>query len=197
MDFIRASSFGKLAASRFPQGTRLASVPAVVSPNLVAAVLAVEMLERGWLARAAERWIATLLTHLRCHGRVERMSLGIAQIQPRALSVPASLEGRVTAALDDQLAPALCSEVIARIGRELDLDTARPESWEANRWRSFGLAYNGFSVYGIVLRSAFDEILARRGVHRRTRLRWAHEEARLAQRRSHPSSRPASSARIV
>jgi hypothetical protein len=154
------ANYGLIAAQRFIRHALGAPLEQSASrwnvdACVVAAVLAVEMLARGPWWRALEAATARVLMALGRSNRVERMSLGIAQIQPRHMRGPDRLRDRVGALLQERDSIGECARILAQICRDAGLDGKRPTTWTAHDWNHLALGYGGDLRYGKALASAF------------------------------------------
>lgn len=151
---------GVIAAHRFAR----TSLPSVVErsakrwrlePRVVAAVLAVEMLARGALWRYMELVTAYGLLALGCHARVDRMSLGIAQIQPRRMRGTDDIKQRVGVLRGESGSADECARLLAEICHQVRIDQLPPGRWSRDDWAQVALAYGGNRRYGDAMKAAF------------------------------------------
>jgi hypothetical protein len=152
--------YGQIAGRRFDR-KRLGPLVVksadrwTVAPSLIAAVLSVEQLARGPMWRMIEAIVARLLVRMRAHRRVERMSLGVAQIQPRHLHSLRPLHERVDALLRPEIATDECARIVARLCEDGRLDATKPERWSGRAWKHVAAGYAGDGRYGDALQAAF------------------------------------------
>lgn len=154
------ANHGLIAAQRFNSQALWAPVEQSASrwgvdACVVAAVLAFEMLARGPVWRALEAATARVLMAIGRSHRVERMSLGIAQIQPRRVPDPDGLRDRVGILLQERDCIEECARILTQICRDAGLNGKRPSTWSAHDWNHLALGYGGDRRYGEALASAF------------------------------------------
>lgn len=131
-------------------------------PALVASVLAIETGNRGRMARAIENAFAELLFALRAEGRFSRMSLGIAQLQPRRVGLGFT-RASIELLNNERYAIEACRGVVVNSSVRCSLDPLAAGTWDATDWHSFGWAYNGSHMYGAVLNTTYGHVHARFG----------------------------------
>lgn len=119
------------------------------------------MLARGAVWRRLEVLAVRILLAMGCHRRVERMSLGIAQIQPRCVEGADDLRQRVRVLLGQRGSTNECARLLAGICRREGIDVIPPEQWSRDHWERVGLAYGGDKRYGEALRAAFAALAPR------------------------------------
>lgn len=126
-------------------------------PRLVASVLAIETANRGRIARAVENAFARLLIRLRAERRFRRMSLGIAQLQPRRLELDFAWES-VNLLNTERYAIQSLIDVIRDDCARCAIDPLSAERWRLPEWYEFGTAYNGSRMYGAVLEATYEHM---------------------------------------
>lgn len=131
-----------------------------VDAALVVSVLALESGNRGRVVRAIENSYAALLILMRRRTRFERMSLGIAQLQPRRVGLRMSRASR-RALADERFSIESCVRVVTDSCAASGLDPIRVPWWDRREWRSFGWAHNGSRLYGNVLESTYAQVRTR------------------------------------
>lgn len=119
----------------------------------LATVLAVETHARGPVWRAIEHAVARVFLALGLAGRVECMSLGIAQIQPRRVSNPEDLRDRLAALARPQDSVELCAQILGEIRCRFHLQMDSSE-WSEDDWGMVAREYGGDGRYGEALISA-------------------------------------------
>lgn len=130
-----------------------------VDADALATVLAVEAHARGPVWRAIEYVAARVLLAFGFAGRVECMSLGIAQIQPRGVSNPEDLRGRLAALARPQDSVEFCAQVLGEIRWRCHLPTDSGE-WSESDWRVVAKEYGGDDRYAEALISAYRILAA-------------------------------------
>ena len=158
----RTTRYGVIAARRVDSGTVQLAQRSVslyrVEAALVIAVVAVEMLARGFVFRRVEATTARVIARVGLGAYAERMSLGIAQIQPRLLDPGTTLDERISRLLLPSTAIEECARILLARCECIGLDPLNPLSWPRDAWRSLGHAYNGDAGYGDVLAAAYAEL---------------------------------------
>lgn len=156
-----ADAYGRSAALRLAVELRQPAAHAAIrnglDPALLQALLAIETHARGRAWRTFEGVLARLLLRLGLTARVERLSLGCAQIQPRRLSF-GSIDDRIAVLLDPRSAIPIAAEVVKAEVHNLRLDAAHPMCWSEEMWKTMGLSYNGDAGYGLLLRAAYMQL---------------------------------------
>jgi len=102
-----------------------------------------------------ERLFVALLLLGRRTGRVETMTLGVAQIQPLHLPADWPLSLRVELLLDEAVCCLVCAELLRTMCDESGVNPTNPTAWRVATWHQVGFLYNGSRSYGDVLRHVF------------------------------------------
>lgn len=155
--------YGNIAARRFDHSRldRIVNTCARdhnTSPTLLAAVISVEMLARGAIWRTAERVIGRLLLVLGARARAERLSVGIAQIQPRHLAQGDPVDDRIKHLLKTHGGVDHCARLLSQSCQETGLSESPPVMWSSDDWSKVATTYGGDPHYGPVLQAAFNEL---------------------------------------
>jgi hypothetical protein len=132
-----------------------------VDSDLVAAALLIEMSVRGPAWRHLEWLAARALTALGATGRVARMSVGPAQIQPCRLNLGATAEN-LAGLMNLQKAFHACESIMDATCSDLGLSKDRAKAWSSDDWRRVGKVYNGSLDYGDVLAATYATLHGRK-----------------------------------
>jgi hypothetical protein len=131
-----------------------------VDPALVGAVVAVESGNRGPATRLLENAFARVLVSVGAEQRFARLSLGIAQVQPRRLGLPCSCAS-LRLLNDETFAVDACVSVVLDSCETSVLDPRGVGTWQSSAWHAFGWAYHGSRLYGEVLSATYARLCAR------------------------------------
>jgi hypothetical protein len=144
----------------FGQTVRCTAHREGLHPAALGAVLAIETHARGQVWRLIERASARVFLALGLSAKVEGMSVGIAQIQPRRLSHPIDLAGRLRRLRQTEESVDLCGQILAEICLEarIPLDSSQ---WSRGDWRTIARSYSGDDRYADALMAAY-RVLARK-----------------------------------
>lgn len=161
------SRAGQIAGHRFPFSEleaeiRTSSARHGIDPLVLAAVLAIENHARGRVWRGVEICAARLLLALGRRRRVERLSLGIAQIQPCRVPGDQPLRERVDRLLARPDSVDLCAQIVAEIHGNQDLPSEAAK-WSGGDWEVIGFGYGGDRLYGRALSRAYEVLKLRAG----------------------------------
>ena len=117
----------------------------------------------GKVWRGVEVCAVRLLLAFGGRRRVERLSLGIAQIQPCRVPGDQPLHRRVDRLLARSDAVDLCAQIVAGIHGDQNL---HPEAstWSGENWAAIGFGYGGDRIYGPALSGAYVVLKLRAGV---------------------------------
>lgn len=129
---------------------------------LVASVIAIEAGNRGRLLRRVENAYARALLVVRAERRFLRLSLGIAQLQPRTLGLAFSRES-IDLLNERRYAIDACTSVVTETCTRCGMDPLSVGRWYGRDFRSFGWAYNGSQAYGHMLAATYAQVRTRFG----------------------------------